>query len=533
VTGAAPRAAIVARHPWRSEALGAARLHYAGHPPGARALAGEILATADEAGTRAALARARGLFAIVLETQDGVLAACDAIRSTPVFFARAPDGGAIVSNDARALSDAPAAPDPDALLEIEMAGFVTGDATVYGQIRQIAPGGFARFGARAFGPSRYRRYLPAGEERHADPAAALGAVLDRAFAELAARTEGKRVLVPVSGGLDSRLVLAKLKEHGCRALESFSYGMPGNTDAAAGRAVAERLGVPWRFVESRPAAHRDFFRSGRAREFWRFADGLSCVPSPQDIVPFAEMRAAGLAGPDTVVVNGQTGDFLSGGHIPAALLGAATSRDALTAAILDKHYALWRSLGTPENRARMAARIEAAIGLPVAPEYGRDEAVARYELWEFEGRQARWVVNAQRTYEYLGLGWELPLWQPALIEFFRDLPVDLKIGQRCYRDYLGRWDYAGLFAGLARARSSWPGPRRVFAALEKAASIAGGPGAQARANRVLRYFGHYAYQYRELGFSEFLRVRDDMRHIVAHHATRWLEWNGFPSARRR
>jgi asparagine synthase (glutamine-hydrolysing) len=532
VSGSAPRTRIVARHPWRSESIGPNRLHFVGHPPALRALAGELLAARDEAGTRAALANAQCPFALVFETQDWAIAACDRIRSTPLFHATVADGAAVVSNDARALVTASEAlePDADSLLEMEMAGFTTGDTTVYNAIRQIGPGMFVRIDAAGGTTThRYHRYLPTGGTNDGD----LGAVLDRVFAELVARLDGKRVLVPISGGLDSRLVLAKLKEHGCRALESFSYGMPGNTDAMAGRDVAERLGVPWRFVASRPAAHREFFRGAKAREFWRFADGLSCVPSPQDVVPLAEMVEAGAIGPDTVIVNGQTGDFLSGGHIPAVLLGPTSRREDLNGAILDKHYALWRSLGTPENRARMTSRIEDAIGLAPAPTYDRVEAIARYELWEFEGRQARWVVNAQRTYDYLGLGWELPLWHPALIDFFRDLPVDLKIGQRCYRDYLRRWDHAGLFAGFARARSSWPSGRKGFALAEKAAQILGGEKLQKRANAVLRYFGHYAYQYRELGFLRFLKVRADMRHIVAHHATRWLEANGFPSAGRR
>lgn len=511
--------------------MGPHRLHYAGPPPALRALAAELLAARDDASRQAALTRAQCLFALILETPEGIIAACDRIRSTPVFHAIV-DGAAVVSNDARALAAGLATlePDADSLLEMEMAGFTTGDTTVHKSISQIGPGMFARIDAAgAIAIHRYHRYRPTGATAEGE----LGAVLDRVFAELVARLDGNRVLVPISGGLDSRLVLAKLKEHGCRALESFSYGMKGNIDALAGREVAERLGVPWRFVESSPAAHRDFFRGGKAREFWRFADGLSCVPSPQDIVPLAEMVAAGTIGPDTVIVNGQTGDFLSGGHIPKSLQGPRSARATLTDAILDKHYALWRSLATPENRARMTARIETAIGLAVSPAYDRADAIARYELWEYEGRQARWVVNAQRTYEYLGLGWELPLWHPALIDFFRDLPVDMKIGQRRYRDYLRDWDYAGLFAGFARARSSWPRSRKGLALVEKAAQLVGGTGLQKRANAVLRYFGHYAYQYRELGFPQFLKLRDDMRHIVAHHATQWLDANGLPSARRR
>lgn len=535
MTSAAPHVRIVSRHPWRSVDIGASRLHFAGDAGRARTLAGELIAARTDEDIAAALLRAPFLFALILESADGVLAAADRVRSTPVFHARDASGAPVVGNDARAIVEEIPLPDPDgeALLEIEMAGFVTGDATVYRNLRQVPPGAFVRFPASGAPPilNRYFRYLPGNVPTAGDPVSRLGTVLKTIFSELVARLDGRQVLVPISGGLDSCLVLAMLKAHGCRALSSFSYGMPGNTDATAGRAVAERLDVPWRFVASRPAAHRAFFRGPAAREFWRFADGLSCVPSPQDIVPLVEMAADGTIGPDTVIVNGQTGDFLSGGHIPRALDVPLVSRDVLRGAILDKHYALWRSLLTPANKARMGTRIESAIGLPIMEAMPRAEAIARYELWEFEGRQARWVVNAQRTYEFLGVGWELPLWHPALVEFFRNLPIADKIGQRCYRAFLHQWNHAGLFANFTRARSSWPRSRRAFALLERAALLLGGKTFQARANGVLRYFGHYAHQNYELDFLRFLAVRDDMRHIGAHHASEWLIENGFGSAR--
>ena len=40
--------------------------------------------------------------------------------------------------------------------------------------------------------------------------------------------EGKKILVPLSGGLDSRLVLAKLVEHGYQNLEAVTYGINNN-----------------------------------------------------------------------------------------------------------------------------------------------------------------------------------------------------------------------------------------------------------------------------------------------------------------
>ena len=68
------------------------------------------------------------------------------------------------------------------------------------------------------------------------------------FKRIVEDTSNKNVWVPLSGGLDSRLVICKLKEHGCENLRAFSYGPPGNYEASAARHVAEVLKVPWVFV---------------------------------------------------------------------------------------------------------------------------------------------------------------------------------------------------------------------------------------------------------------------------------------------
>lgn len=532
VRGAAAHVVTAIRHPWRRVGLTGGVAHVAGAVGPVDALAASLAEAPDDAARTKLLNATDFLFALIVETPDRVIAASDLVRSTPIYVARTVTGWA-VGNDARALAAqlASHAPDRDSLLEIEMAGYATGGATAYADLRVLECGGFVVFDDEhaEFVPHRYFRYLRAAgtngtaADELGNTLDQLRQTLDKVFSELVRRAGGRKVLVPISGGLNSRLVLAKLVEHGCPNLASFSYGTPGNTDASIGREVAEKLGVPWQFVASR--GHRAFFGGDDGRKFWRFCDGLACVPSPQDIVPLSELRP----GPDTIMVNGQTGDFLSGGHIPPALRSGDCSRETFLATITGKHYGLWRSLATAEHLRTIGRRIEHVTG-PLPPRLSVSEAIARHELWEYEARQASWVVNAQRTYEYLGLGWELPLWDPRLIWLFRDASAEQKAGQGLYRGYLEKWNFRGLFAGYSRPRNSWPAWSRPLAAVEKAAQMLGGAALQRRANATLCYFGHYRHQYAELGFGQFMTVRHEMRHILGHHARLWLKWNGFPAA---
>jgi asparagine synthase (glutamine-hydrolysing) len=531
-----PRVRVIAtaRHPWRRIELDGGLAYVTGDPQKVDTLAANLLHAEDHETRASLLNSADFLFGAIVETAEFALAACDVVRSTPVFLARTASGW-VLGNQARELAGTLMSEtlDQDSLLEIEMAGYATGGATVYTDLRALECGSYVVLDqANTPNPRRYFRYKSDSVAESRQNPEQLGAVIDATFAGLVRRGRGRPILVPISGGLDSRLVLAKLVEHRYANLACFSYGTPGNTDARAGREVAAQLGVPWQFVPSHGAAHRAFFTGEEGRAFWRFADGLACVPNPQDIVPLVQLRSSGALEPGTIVVNGQTGDFLSGGHIPAALRAPEVPREKFLATITAKHYGLWRGLAIPEHLHAIETRIQRITGT-LPPVLQVVEAIALYELWEYEARQSAWVVNAQRTYEYLGLDWDLPLWSPALVRFFCDASFEAKIGQRLYREYLARWNYRGLFEHFARSRSSWPRSARPLALVEKGARILGGAALQQRVNATLRYFGHYRHQYAELSFRQFMAVRHDMRHILGHHARNWLAWNGFPSAAER
>ncbi len=43
---------------------------------------------------------------------------------------------------------------------------------------------------------------------------------------------------------------------------------------------------------------------------------------------------------NSIIINGQTGDFITGGHIPKSLIGNKIKKDILFKEIIKKHYSL-------------------------------------------------------------------------------------------------------------------------------------------------------------------------------------------------
>ena len=55
----------------------------------------------------------------------------------------------------------------------------------------------------------------------------------------------KTIYIPLSGGLDSRLIIAKFHEKKYKNIKAFSYGLKNNADALIAKKVADHLDVKW------------------------------------------------------------------------------------------------------------------------------------------------------------------------------------------------------------------------------------------------------------------------------------------------
>jgi asparagine synthase (glutamine-hydrolysing) len=472
-----------------------------------------------------------GNFGLIAERGEKVISAVDKIRSSPVFYFHR-GNQFCVSNSARALREECRIETPDelSLLEFRMSGYVTGRETVYKDLYQLQAGEclLRDRGSSEVHRERYYRYVPKSprsdsEEELIDE---LGRIIDGIFRRLIGRAEGSPIWVPLSGGLDSRLVLCKLKEHGYDRLQAFSYGPPGNYEAKAAKTVAERLGVPWIFVPTRHRGFRKFFHSSLRRQYWAFCDGLCVVPNMQDIEPILELRNKGLLPDEAVLVNGQSGDFITGGHIPAGLVEKEPSVSNLLDAIIEKHFSLWLHLMTDDALSKIKRKVLRLIECTEDRALDRETVIALYEWWEWQERQCKYVVNGQRVYDFLGLSWELPLWDDAYLRFWQDIPVEEKFRQKLYRKYLEKYNFKGLFKGFTPTIWRWPGIALSVVAAAQMVQWVFGRTWKDRFYKRAGYFGHYGPLYAGYGFRSFLKRAANARNAVSFYVDTWLDENG-------
>ncbi len=271
----------------------------------------------------------------------------------------------------------------------------------------------------------------------ADLVERLHAVHGRVFKRLKASLDGRPVILPLSGGYDSRLIATSLRDAGVREVTCYSYGAKDHWESKISREVAAYLGYRWEFVPYSSERWRTWIGTDSFERYFGDAGNLSSVPHVQDWPAVLELKQQGRLAPEAVFVPGHSGDFLAGSHIPKWFgRHAAITRRSLLDTLQDVHYSLWDwpTERRDELRRVFDSRIEAIVGAlaDCAPETAADA----FERWDLQERQAKFICNSVRVYEHFGFDWRMPLFDHELMDFWARIRLQLRVGRRLYFDFV-------------------------------------------------------------------------------------------------
>jgi len=504
---------------WKQANVGGGTLWYTGS---GLEIAREIAGAGDEQ-IGAILNKQQDYSSGILTVGGRMIAWVDHIRSFPVFYSEG-----CVSNDARqvlsVLKDK--AIDETAVLEFSMAGFVTGADTLYKNIKCLQPGEYLIYEGKAPALKRYYQYLPVPVDAPwEENRRMLSVVMDEIILKIIKRADGRPIWVPLSAGLDSRIILCKLHEHGYKNLHTFTYGPRFNFEALHAKRVAQRLNVPWHFIALSSAECRRIFKDKARKDYSDFSDNLKAAPSFREFTALMAVHGSGLIPANAILINGQSGDYITGGHVaPFWYENSVNTKNDLFDVIITKHYSLWNSMKTPENLAIIKRKIDSLLPPTKAPAPFTQAALE--EIWEYDARQVVLVINGQRSYDFLGYDWELPLWERSLCDLFEHVPYDQKKGQALFKDYLRQYNYKGLF-GKEPKIWRWPLPMLWVVPVARVIGLASGD-AKKRFYALMRYFGHYSNQYAFFPFALHARTCAAAKNIFSLYVRHWFIENKFP-----
>ena len=377
----------------------------------------------------------------------------DIVRSIPLFFSKQ-NNKFIVSDSSESLKKITGIKtiNPLSSVEFQHTGYVTLSHTLFDQIYQIQAGEciVVDQSGKRIKINRFRYYdflhKVFDNSDNFDFLSLLEKSITNVFSRLHQTTINKTLVVPLSGGLDSRLIISNLHKIGRKNVLCYYYGRKNCKEENISKAIAERLSYDWVSIEYTKKKWNRCYNGGAFENYFNYAGNGSSLPHIQDFLAVKELRDRSIIPEDSIFIPGHTGDFISGGHIPNMNNNTIQNRDRLVEYIIDYHYKLWIRKSHQFN-SNLDRCISNKIMYAIKDHNisTKEDMANIFEYWEWKERQSKFIINSVRVYEFFGYEWRLPLWDLEFLNFWSKVPLEFRENKKLYKRYLLKSNYKNLF----------------------------------------------------------------------------------------
>lgn len=379
--------------------------------------------TKDPDGLANILKDADGSFTVVIHTETGILVGVDVMSMFPVFYTQA-KGSWMVSDSSEKLVSGPAAPqiNDDALSEFRAGGFVLGRETLLKGIFRLKPGECVFLGKDgSMQALTYHYFLPPAldDKFPSRSEGSLMEVLDKLTRKLLNSLNGETLVVPLSGGYDSRLIACLLKRAGFEKVICFTYGRP-NPEASISRKVARQLGFQWIFVNYEDLKAGNYTSDPVFEAYCRYSGNNVSMPYLQEYFGVKHLKDNHLIPHNSIFLPGHSGDFLGGSYVDKTANFRAGEK-SLPAHIAENYF--WFLPLSRCNKQAITLRLQDWFSLYTPPPSATKPGYCAFiEDWDVKEKLAKFIFNSALVFPYFGYGIRFPLWDRLLRDYFRNLP---------------------------------------------------------------------------------------------------------------
>lgn len=352
-----------------------------------------------------------GQFSVIYYKNEQLYIAVDPCRNFPIFYkvgnedVAISDSTEVLINDNFKFSES-------AKEEFLEAGFVTNKFTLCEGVYQVQAGSIVHLENGKLQEKFYHHFAE-GFSFSTIFKKNLEEIFDRISQRLFNLLNGRTAIVSLSGGYDSRLIACMLKKLAYKNVICYSYGIRSSEDVKISEITAKKLGFKWIFVPCDEDTMKGFPDSERFEEYYSYASNYVSGFFTQDYFAVKYLNKSKVIPHNSVFIAGHSGDMLSGSHLFKGI-----NKGNLSELLYKKHYT------GNHTFSKFKTRIELGIH--------NLKAFENFDNWNLKERQAKFIINSCRVYEYFGYTYHLPLWDKELVSFFGNAKFEERLNQKIY-----------------------------------------------------------------------------------------------------
>lgn len=367
-----------------------------------------------------------GCFSVVLQLGNYVFFAVDHIRSIPLFFSVNPS--IVVTDSPEKYFSKDQDINVKQINSIVLSGFSTGKETLHLNIFQIQAGEYGVINTNnkiysIFSYYSHKKTMSIKTENKLEYERLHGISVN-VFKRLIKSLNNRTAVVPLSGGYDSRYIVAYLKHLNYDDVICYSYGKKNSYEVEIAQSVAKNLGYKWFFVEYNSEAW-DLYFTKSANNYVNNSHSLSSLPHIQDFPSICYLTSNKLIPTDSVIIPGYCGDYLGGSLMPSKsfFMNKEISKKVLIDYIYETKYSFFMDKYRFKN---FKDYIFLDLDKNLIDVKNQFEFIDVFELWVIKNYISKFIINSVRFFEHYEYQWRLPLWDLELVNYWNSVDISIK-----------------------------------------------------------------------------------------------------------
>lgn len=378
-----------------------------------------------------------GVFSVIISKPDETWAAVDIARSMPLYYTS--DGSMIsdtvdIIKEEKKINNSRA--NPHRLLELYECTYIAYNNTVFDDIKQLSAGTCVRLSKDDISIKHYYKHINRTKQ------------IDKRIAiiELKNHTENmirrikkavgdRTIVISLSGGHDSRYLACSLKMSGFNNVICFSYGKKGSDEVKMSETIAKALNYEWHNIEYTDEMITSLL-SNETEEFFQFSNNYDSTTYLQNYLAVRELTHQQMIPSNAVFITGLCNDMPTGQYIPAKqdICNYSMDNQGAVNYLFDKRIFRLPITKEAENEIKQYIRQsmhEKKIQITDYQSFiqGTDSEITDYE-------HTRWFSNMNKAHSFFGYEWLMPCWDKELLDFWYQMPAELRYKQDLYNEYI-------------------------------------------------------------------------------------------------